>query len=90
MVTLFTYTPKNLTNTSHTTLSNKKRPEASLLPFRTTFFCASKPASMGGGSVDNFLSCPRQTSAKESEKSSVKLCDLKNPKEANGYSYKVQ
>ena len=45
---------------------------------------------MGGGSVDNFLSCPRQTSAKESEKSSVKLCDLKNPKEANGYSYKVQ
>ena len=32
--------------------------------------------------LTTFLSCPRQTSAKESEKSSVKLSDLKNPKEA--------
>ena len=84
------HTHPKISQIHHIQLYPIKRPEASLLPFRTTFFCASKPASMGGGSVDNFLSCPRQTSAKESEKSSVKLCDLKNPKEANGYSYKVQ
>lgn len=65
-------TPKKIPkNTSHTALSQKKDLKLRKLhPFRGVF------------QLTTFLSCPRQTSAKESEKSSVKLSDLKNPKEA--------